>query len=234
MIVLAWLCEDERVREAAAQWSLLTSAEKQKVEIETLCLAVGVDPADFIRGVAATAWELGIEFPLRVGIQDLRSYVRRWDYDLLSGRTRALFPTSLLYAPDDLHRRQNKRLSSGKRVRSPEDHAACDTFEANRREWRLSKTQFADLFMTTRRTVMRWEDHLYSPTPHQRWLMEGFLEYVKANGRRAFLRRFVRHTPRYQRSARPSKRKSVRAKADPRLRPGLRETSRPPAGDLQP
>jgi DNA-binding transcriptional regulator YiaG len=202
MIVLAWLCEDERVRAVAAQWSLLTSVEKQKVEIETLCLAVGVEPADFIRAVAAAAWELGIEFPLRLGIKDLRSYVRQFDYDLLSGRTIELFPASLLYAPDDVHWRQNKRLSSGKRVRSTEDHAACDTFAANRREWRLSKTQFADLFLTTRRTVTRWEDRLYSPTPHQRWLMERFLEYIKTNGRRAFPRRFVRHTVRYQRSAR--------------------------------
>jgi hypothetical protein len=37
---------------------------------------------------------------------------------------------------------------------------------------------------------------LYGPTPHQQWLMERFLEYIKTNGRRAFLRRFVRHTPR--------------------------------------
>jgi hypothetical protein len=95
MIVLAWLSEDERVRESAAQWSLLTAAEKQRVEIEVLCPAVGVEPADFIRAVAATAWELGIEFPLRVGIKDLRSYVRQMNYDLLlSGPTLGLFPAS--------------------------------------------------------------------------------------------------------------------------------------------
>ena len=45
MIVLAWLSDDERVREVAAQWCLLTSGDKQKVEIERLCLAVGVEPA---------------------------------------------------------------------------------------------------------------------------------------------------------------------------------------------
>ena len=206
MIVLACLSENEQVHEVAAKWSSLTSGDKQKVEIETLCLAVGVEPADFIGAVAATAWELGIEFPLRVGFKDLRSYVRQWDYDLLLGRTLALFPASLLYAPDDVHWRQNKRLSSGKRVRSREDHAACNAFAANRRDWRLSKVQFADLFMTTRRTVMRWEAHLYGPTPDQQWLMERFLEYIKTNGRRAFLRRFVRQRSRYQR-------RSSRAKA---------------------
>ena len=30
---------------------------------------------------------------------------------------------------------------------------------------------------------------MYGPTPHQRWLMERFIEYIKTNGRRAFLRR---------------------------------------------
>jgi DNA-binding transcriptional regulator YiaG len=192
------------------------------VEIEVLCLAVGVEPADFIRGVAATAWELGIEFPLRPGIGDVWSYIQQVEYDLLSGPTLGPIPTSV-YTRDDVHLRQNKRISLAERVRSAEDHAACDTFAANRREWRLTKVQFADLFMTTRRTVMRWENHLYSPTTHQQWLMERFLEYIKTNGRRAFLRRFVRHTPRYQR-------KSLRAKARRAPTGGLRAT---PAVGLQ-
>jgi DNA-binding transcriptional regulator YiaG len=196
MIVLAWLSEDEGVSEVAAQWSLLTSGDKHKMEIERLCLAAGVEPADFMGAVAATAWELGIEFPLRVGFEDLRSYVQQMNYDLLlSGPTLGPFPASL-YAPDGVNRRQNKRISLAKRVRSTEDRAVCDTFAAIRKCWRLSKVQFADLFFTTRRTVGRWEDHLYGPTPHQQWLMERFLEYVMTNGRRAFRRRFVRQTPR--------------------------------------
>ena len=84
MIVLAWLSEDERVREVADVWSLLTAAEKQRVEIEVLCQAVGVEPADFIRGVAATAGELGIKVPLRPGFGDVRPYIQQVvEYDLL-------------------------------------------------------------------------------------------------------------------------------------------------------
>jgi len=201
------------------------------VEIEVLCLAVGVDPADFIRGVAATAWELGIKVPLRPEFGDVRPYIQQVvEYDLLSAPTLGPIPTSV-YIRDDVHRRQNKRISLAERVRSAEDHAACDAFAAIRRDWRLSKVQFADLFMTTRRTVRRWEDHLYGPTPHQQWLMERFLEYIKTNGRRAFLRRFVRQRPRYQSPARPSKRKSVRGRARRAPTRGLRAT---PAVGLQP
>jgi hypothetical protein len=47
--------------------------------------------------------------------------------------------------------------------------------------------------------------------------MGRFLEYIKTNGCRAFLRRFVRHTPRYQR-------RSSRAKARRAPTGGLRAT----------
>jgi DNA-binding transcriptional regulator YiaG len=196
VIVLAWLSEDERVREVAAVWSTLTTAEKQRVEIEVLCLAVGVEPADFMRGVSSTAWGLGIKIPLRPEFGDVRPYIQQAvEYDLRSRPTLGPIPTSV-YIREDVPRRQNKRISLAERVRSAEDHAACDTFAAIRREWRLSKRQFGDLFFTTRRTVSRWEDHLYGPTSHQQWLMERFLAYMKTNGRRAFRRRFVRQTPR--------------------------------------
>jgi DNA-binding transcriptional regulator YiaG len=196
VIVLAWLSEDERVREVAAVWSSLTAAEKLRVEIEVLCLAVGVEPADFIRAVAAIAEELKIKFSLRPECGDVRPYTQQAvEYDLLSRPTLGPIPTSV-YIRDDVPRRQNKRISLAERVRSAEDHEACDAFAANRRDWRLSKTEFANLFQTTRRSVGRWEDHLYGPTPHQQWLLERFLEYVMTNGRRAFRRRFVRQTPR--------------------------------------
>jgi DNA-binding transcriptional regulator YiaG len=214
MIVLAWLSDDARVREIATSWSRLTHAEKRKVEIERLCLEVGVEPADFVRAVAGAAWELGIEFPLNFGLGDVRTYVQQVEYDLLSGPTLGPIPTYWYAFGDEQHRRR-KRITFGKSARSMEDHTACDTFAAIRRKWRLSQAQFANLFMTSERTVRRWEAHMYGPAPNQRWLMGRFVEYVETNGRRAFLRRFVRQTARYQSPGRPSKRKSPRVEARP-------------------
>ena len=171
LIVLAWLSEEERVREVAARWSWLTQSEKWKVGIKTLCLVVRVEPVDFIRAVAGTAWELGIEFPLQFGIDDVRSYVQQVEYELWLGPALAPIPT-VLYAFGEEHRRRNRRVICGEPVRTNEDHAACDTFAAIREEWRLSQAQFANLLMTSERTVRRWEDHMYAPTPNQRWLMD--------------------------------------------------------------
>jgi hypothetical protein len=107
MIVLAYLSEDEGVREVAAVWSSLTAAGKQRVEIEVLCLAVGVEPADFIRGVSATAWELGMKIPLRPEFGDVRPYTQQAvEYDLLSRPTLGPIPTSV-YVRDEVRRRQN-------------------------------------------------------------------------------------------------------------------------------
>ena len=234
MMVLAWLCEDERVRHVAARWSSLTGAEKQKVEIERLCQEVGMEARDFIREAAGTAWELGIEFPLRFRIEDVWSYVQQVEYDLASGPTLGPVPISLRLSRG-VHRKATRRVSRGERVHSMEGYSACDNFAAVRQKWGLSQAQFASLLMTSIRTVRRWEDRLFSPTPDQQWLIERFVEYVRKNGRRAFLRRFVRQAPRFQRPGRPSKRKSSRAKRQagrPHADFGNR-TGRP-AGGLQP
>ena len=212
MMVLAWLCENERVREVATLWSWLTHAEKLTVEIERLCQEVGVEAKDFIREAAGTAWELWVEFPLKFDLGDVRSYLQQVEYDLLSGPTLGPIPTSW-YAFGDEQHRCRKRITCGKRARSMQDHAACNTFGAIRRQWRLSRAQFANLFVTSIRTARRWEIHLSTPTPNQQWFMERFVEFVKTNGRRAFLRRFVRQAPRYQSPGRPSKRKSRAPKA---------------------
>jgi DNA-binding transcriptional regulator YiaG len=233
LVFLAWVSKGQRVREVATSWSRLTHAEKLRVEIERLCLETGVEPVDFISGVAETAWELGVEFSLKFDLGDVRTYVRQVEYDLLSGPTLGPIPASW-YAWGDGHQRRSKRITCGKRARSMQDHAACNTFAAIRRQWRLSLAQFANLFMTSIRTARRWEIHLSTPTPNQQWFMERFVEFVKTNGRRTFLRRFVRQAPRFQRPGRPSKRKTLRGKAGRPTTRKLRETNEAAAVGLQP
>ena len=58
-----------------------------------------------------------------------------------------------------------------------------------RKCWGLSQKQFADLFMTTARTVKRWEAACSRMTPHQRFFLGVFARYVGRYGAAAFRRR---------------------------------------------
>jgi transcriptional regulator with XRE-family HTH domain len=69
----------------------------------------------------------------------------------------------------------------------------------------LSQKQFADLFMTTARTVKRWESGRSDMTPHHEFFLTAFVGYVERNGVRDFRRRFVREEPRYGRVGRPGR-----------------------------
>ena len=79
---------------------------------------------------------------------------------------------------------------------------------ALRREWKLSLRQFAELFLTSARTVRRWEGHEFSPTPHQQWFVSILVRYVKQKGITALQQRFVQQPPRFQKRGRPVSRKS--------------------------
>ena len=78
-----------------------------------------------------------------------------------------------------------------------------------RKRWGLSQKQFARLFMTTARTLKRWEAQRSGLTPHQQYFLGVFARYVQRNGLKAFRRRFVGEKPRYAKRGRP---RLVRAK----------------------
>jgi len=76
---------------------------------------------------------------------------------------------------------------------------------AFRKQLGLSQPQFGDLFMTTERTVKRWESGQLAMTPHQQYFLERFAEYVKRKGLKAFRRRFAAEQPRYGKRGRPAR-----------------------------
>ncbi len=73
-----------------------------------------------------------------------------------------------------------------------------------RRVWGLSQKQFAELFMTSMRTVRRWEAGEYKPDAREQMFLRAFSSYARAHGVIAFRRRFVRQAPRYGRRGRPA------------------------------
>jgi hypothetical protein len=72
-----------------------------------------------------------------------------------------------------------------------------------RKRWRLSQMQLASLFMTTARSVKRWEGGRSGLTPHQQYFLGVFARYVARYGVKAFRRRFVGEKPRYAKRGRP-------------------------------
>lgn len=61
--------------------------------------------------------------------------------------------------------------------------------------WGLSQAQFAHLFMTSVRTVKRWETRQAEPDDHERWFLGLFGRYVQQHGLGKFRERFVRPGP---------------------------------------
>lgn len=94
---------------------------------------------------------------------------------------------------EDIRRRgPNRRAVRGERVRSREALRACEQMIRARKCWRLAQREFAGLFMTTVRTVRRWEHREFAPTPHQQWFLRVLSAYANIHGLREFRARFVR------------------------------------------
>lgn len=194
MIHLAHLSSDPRVRGVAHAWRSLTEVEKIETRIEELCRAAGSSGVHFIGCVAGTAWELGIDVAAfltgRPGhAVSLRSAIGE---ELMTGQ-----PLEVFLSPNKWNRRRD-------RLRPVWASRASDEAAALRRRSRLSQAQFAGLFVTSVRTVRRWEAGLSALTTHQQFFLRLFAGYIERNGVREFRCRFVREAARYGKPGRPA------------------------------
>ncbi len=227
MITLAWLSQDERVRAVAGRWTALPATARRHTELEVLCGAAGATVDDFLKDVADTGFELGMidlagMFGAMFAATDnsesaLASLIERAKLPKGSAAREQLWRFGRL--PPPAHHEQcctlrigtfrgpSKRDSHGSRVRSAEAHHACSQMARMRERWRLSQRQFARLFVTSVRTVRRWEGYKYAPTLHQQWFLGLFVQWAEQHGIRKFRRRFVRGTPRYGKPGRPRARR---------------------------
>ena len=230
LVVLAGLSRDQGTRAVAKRWCALARKEKESVEVEEICQAAGVEYGTFFREIACTGWEVGIIVPLAFPIGEMTAFIAEamrsvrvreqyWKAVALMHRAEPTLapleiPAATLTHDLRSHRGSSRRLCRGQRVYSEDEDQICNRFAESRRLWLLSQTQFADLFLTTKRSIRRWEEHRFCPAPTQQWFLELFTKYIQKNGRRAFLRRFVREGGRYRSPGRPSKQKSRRANAN--------------------
>jgi len=178
MILLAGLATDARVREVAQRWQSLTDAEKEDTSLERICCGVEIDSGKFIGEVAATGWDLGIDIGTLIGGM---AGTIEWHRDL-----------QLLWYWDEEY--------SGTR------QAIGGQLPLLRQELALSQARFAKLFLTTARTVRRWESRETFPTEHQQWFGYILMRSAARHGIRKFVRRFIAGKRRLSRPGRPSPR----------------------------
>jgi DNA-binding transcriptional regulator YiaG len=188
MMFLAWLSEDPGTRAVAKRWVALARKQKEDIEIEEICRAAGLEYGIFFSEIASTGFELGIIVPLAFPIgavtgfigEAIRSVRVREEYwkavALMDPAEPAVAPLErpavTLNHDQRSHRGASRRLCQGERVHSADDYETCSRFAETRQRWRLSQAQFAELFMTTRRTIRRWEEHQFCPAPTQDWFLE--------------------------------------------------------------
>ncbi len=202
MIHLAHLSIDPRVRGVARAWHSLTEVEQIETRIEELCRAAGSSGVDFIGCVAGTAWELGI---------DVASFLTGRPGHAVSLR-RAIGEALMTGQPVEVFLSPNKWNRRRDRLRAAWASRASDEAAALRRRSRLSQSQFAGLFMTSVRTVRRWEAGMSALTTHQQFFLRLFAGYIERNGVQKFRCRFVRGEPRYGKVGRPGAWSLPRAK----------------------
>jgi DNA-binding transcriptional regulator YiaG len=224
IIVLAWLSSHPQVRAIAGSWSSLPRKAKQGVELEELCLAAGIDAGSFFGSIVATAFELEMDISgfiggaLQMSVQATRfvEHVRTRKRARLRKQffKSAAFWAGVAPVPEPVKislagvlsgrsRGSNRRISRGRQVVSGEGRTGCDEMAAIRRKWKLSLRQFAELFLTSARTVRRWEGREFNPTPHQHWCLSILVRYAEQKGITAFRRRFVQQPGRYSKPGRP-------------------------------
>ena len=186
MLHLAWLSSDSRVRSVASEWHSFSAVARVEAHIEDLCRSAGISDAEFAGEVTRTAWELGIDvaaFMLeRLGhAVSLRSALGE---SLMTGQR-----VEVWLSPTEWNRRRDRLIALS-------DRQARGNAAALRQRLRLSQLQFAGLFITTARTVRRWEGGHCDLTWHQQWFLTLFKRYLKRSGVHAFRRRFVLDAPR--------------------------------------
>jgi DNA-binding transcriptional regulator YiaG len=86
------------------------------------------------------------------------------------------------------------------RALRPWEHKICDRVKQFRRDCSLSQLQLARVLNTSLRSVKRWEAHKGKPTERRRKFLGFLVKYVAENGLPAFIGRYVREEPRYQKS----------------------------------
>ena len=74
---------------------------------------------------------------------------------------------------------------------------------AIRRRWRVSQAEFAELLMSTTRSVRRWETGSSSPGIREQWILSLLEQYRLRHGSAHFLDRFVEGTDRFGKRGRP-------------------------------
>jgi DNA-binding transcriptional regulator YiaG len=221
LIVLAWLSGDESVRAIARRWMSLPGPIRRKVELEELCHETGVEAGRIGGKLATVAFELGINASPFIGsVQSFPAFLQTAfttpGKEHMALKAMGLLPqlgTRLHRAhpaqrdesvsetdsaePSEDHRRRgpSRRAARGQRVRSRDALHACEKMVLARKHWGLSQRQFANLFMTTVRTVRRWEKREFAPTPHQQWFLGVFANYVRERGLVQLREHFVFHQP---------------------------------------
>jgi DNA-binding transcriptional regulator YiaG len=181
IVHLASLSSDPRLQSVAAAWNAGTPGRtRARTHIDQLCTDAGISQADFIGNVAATAFELGMDVSVFVGMAQYAAESLKYSVN------RALNdPQDRFWKPTE------ERPKSRNRAPASPEYSACINVARMRAQWRLSQSQFARLFITTVRTVKRWEAGRSGLTAHQRFFLELFMKYVERNGIRELRKRFV-------------------------------------------
>ena len=195
MIHVAWLSSDPRVRSVAQAWRSLSAVAKTESRIEDLCRAAGISNAHFMGDLDGIAKELGIQRRIQWNGEDGDAFPLR------TALGRELMDTHqmvrLCSSPPAAWRRYRNRLLDAWNRRASDEAAAL------RRRARLSQSQFASLFMTTVRTVRRWEARCSALTTRQQFFLRLFMMYVERNGLGALRHRFLPEALRYGSVGRP-------------------------------
>jgi DNA-binding transcriptional regulator YiaG len=223
MVTLASLSRDDLVRAVAHRWTLLSRQAKQTIEFEQLSRAVGIDGGHFFGAITGVAFELAMDISGFIGSLECWTIQAPTFPQQATAKGTALReqffkavafwagttsgqvcePVSLARA---LGRRgMSMRIGRGARVVSEEERRRCAEIAAFRKEWRLSQSQFARLFISSTRTVRHWERGEFSPTPQQQRFLGLLAGYARREGLRAFHKRFVgEQAPRYGQPGRPA------------------------------
>jgi hypothetical protein len=140
------------------------------------CAACGITTAEFMAEVTATAWEL----------------------DPALGQ-------ALVTLTDVLRQPLGRREFPTMKVELLSDGRPCARAVALRCRLRLSQAQFADLLMTTTRTVKFWEAHAVKPSGRCQCWLALLARYAAEHGVDALRQRFVGEPARYGKAGRPGR-----------------------------
>ena len=202
---LAWLSTTEPTRAVVGIWRRFKAASKHGVAIAELINSTAIAGIDttttmFFQDVMRTGLELCALFPrlpdmpapwLGLPLRE-RSDDVELEINLSETSVKAAFENLLMRdAPLRLFRDPREYRHRLDPLRATWKAEACDYMAKMRRRLRLTRRQFADLFMTSLRTVERWETHTRRPSTRHQWQLRLLAQYAKERGLATFRRRFV-------------------------------------------